>query len=211
MRRSSYLQVLALLAMTIDHIGSVFFPEYVFMRIIGRLALPVFCYGIYKGFEGARRRDRYYLRLLVLSFVSIIPHSLALGDECMNICFSLLAGLVLLQCAEDRRWFYGALVLFMVPFMGVEYGLYGVFLILVFYLMRENKVMQLALTAYMTVVYAAQTGFYLQYFAVIFLPFIVYFDELKERLPVNRMVFYVYYPAHLFMIWGVKMVKAMAF
>ena len=43
------LKLLAMLAMTADHIGAVFFPEIPLLRWIGRLAMPVLCFFIGEG------------------------------------------------------------------------------------------------------------------------------------------------------------------
>ena len=43
------LKLLAMLAMTADHIGAVFSPEIPLLRWIGRLAMPVLCFFIGEG------------------------------------------------------------------------------------------------------------------------------------------------------------------
>ncbi len=45
--RSNYqdfLKVIAIVSMVIDHIGLYFLPEYPIMRLIGRIAMPIFCF-----------------------------------------------------------------------------------------------------------------------------------------------------------------------
>lgn len=48
------LKLLAMLAMTADHIGAVFFPEIPLLRWIGRLAMPVLCFFIGEGLRHTR-------------------------------------------------------------------------------------------------------------------------------------------------------------
>ena len=57
------LKLLAMLAMTADHIGAVFFPEIPLLRWIGRLAMPVLCFFIGEGLRHTRSPRRYLLRL----------------------------------------------------------------------------------------------------------------------------------------------------
>ena len=40
------LKILAMLTMTIDHIGVILLPQYRFLRIIGRLSMPIYAYMI---------------------------------------------------------------------------------------------------------------------------------------------------------------------
>ena len=43
------LKILAMVCMTIDHIGAMLFPQAVWLRVIGRLAFPLFSYCIAEG------------------------------------------------------------------------------------------------------------------------------------------------------------------
>ena len=43
------LKLIAMLTMLVDHIGLLFFPEIMAFRIVGRIAMPLFAYGIAQG------------------------------------------------------------------------------------------------------------------------------------------------------------------
>ena len=74
------LKILALIAMTIDHVGVMLFPESVWLRVIGRLAFPIFAYMIAEGCHYTRSKSRY-----------------------LGLCIGVAALCrVLLQ--EERRW-----------------------------------------------------------------------------------------------------------
>lgn len=45
------LRLLAMLTMLIDHIGVIFFPDDIILRIVGRLAFPLFAWGIARGYR----------------------------------------------------------------------------------------------------------------------------------------------------------------
>ena len=64
------LKLLAMLAMTADHIGAVFFPEISLLRWIGRLAMPVLCFFIGEGLRHTRSPRRYLLRLTGFALLS---------------------------------------------------------------------------------------------------------------------------------------------
>ncbi|MHB1453900.1 MAG: TraX family protein [Saccharofermentanales bacterium] len=70
------LKWLALLFMTIDHTGYYFYPllsepVYYTLRIIGRLAFPIFAFYIVRGFSLTSNRFRYLLRMV---FWALIAH-----------------------------------------------------------------------------------------------------------------------------------------
>lgn len=54
------LKILALLAMTLDHIGYFLLPEVESLRIVGRLAYPIFAYLLVEGCEHTRNKQRYF-------------------------------------------------------------------------------------------------------------------------------------------------------
>ena len=43
------LKIIAAIAMTVDHIGVVIFPNFAILRIIGRIAFPIFAFMIAEG------------------------------------------------------------------------------------------------------------------------------------------------------------------
>ena len=43
------LKIIALIAMTIDHVGLILLPQVELLRIIGRLSFPIFAYMIAEG------------------------------------------------------------------------------------------------------------------------------------------------------------------
>lgn len=83
--------------MLVDHVGLAFFPEADWLRAVGRLAMPLFCYLLAAGFARTGSPDRYAMRLLgwaVLSqpvFWWFDPGPL--GWWSLNVLFTLLLGL----------------------------------------------------------------------------------------------------------------------
>ena len=69
------LKLLALVCMTLDHIG-IFVPRLSWLRSIGRVAFPLYAFLLTEGFRFSRNRGRYALRLGIFALISQIPFSL---------------------------------------------------------------------------------------------------------------------------------------
>ena len=93
------LKIIAIITMLIDHIGAGLFPSQIWLRMIGRLAFPIFAFLICEGFIHTRDVKRYALRLGIFALISEIPfnllHSYYLFDpSAQNIFLTLLIGLL---------------------------------------------------------------------------------------------------------------------
>jgi len=79
---SNWLKIIALIAMTIDHVTWLIFPGYntnqiaIILHIIGRLAFPIFAYCIAEGYHYTKNLKKYALTLLIFSLISHIPYML---------------------------------------------------------------------------------------------------------------------------------------
>ncbi len=71
--------------MFIDHLGVLFFPRVTFLRIIGRLAFPIFAYLIAEGCKHTKNRLRYFLTLSVFGALFQLVYFLFTGSSYMNI------------------------------------------------------------------------------------------------------------------------------
>ena len=117
---SFWLKVIALLTMTIDHIGFAFDIEP--MRIIGRLALPLFCFMIAEGAIHTRSFKKYALRLgIMASVISLaillseyVPFLKNNGFSMRNdgvIFIDLLLGAVAVYLLRQKKWYIKLLAL----------------------------------------------------------------------------------------------------
>lgn len=78
------LKMIAIIAMTIDHLTSVLYPDYptdwriITLHIIGRLAAPVFWYFIAEGYYHTHDIKRYAIRLFAFAVISHFAYNLHL-------------------------------------------------------------------------------------------------------------------------------------
>lgn len=92
-----HLKLIAICTMFIDHMGHTLFPGVMWLRCIGRVAFPIFCFLIAEGCVYTHDRKKYALRLLVFALLSEIPFNLMTGGWVwnpydQNVLWTLLAG-----------------------------------------------------------------------------------------------------------------------
>jgi len=95
--KNDFLKLAAALSMIVDHVGLVFFPQIMPLRIIGRIAFPIFAAGIADGYRHTSNLKMYFYRLLFFGAISQIPFMILFGKNELNIIFSLLLSLVHLR------------------------------------------------------------------------------------------------------------------
>ena len=80
-QNSGLIRLLACILMFVDHAGKMLFPQYPIMRIIGRLAFPMFAYGIAVGAVYTHNPLRYLSRVVLLALISQPLYALGLAHE----------------------------------------------------------------------------------------------------------------------------------
>ena len=65
-----WLKIIALVFMFIDHSGKMLFPGAAEMRILGRIAFPVYVWCMIVGFRRTRSVPRYLLRILLVGLIA---------------------------------------------------------------------------------------------------------------------------------------------
>ena len=104
----SALKGIALVSMLIDHFAAVFYmgsvvyagklfmpySMYIALRLVGRLAFPLFTFLLAEGFRHTRSVEKYLLRLFLFGLLSEIPFDLAFRRTWMswdyqNVFFTL--------------------------------------------------------------------------------------------------------------------------
>lgn len=153
------LKWVAIAAMLIDHTAAVlggWLPPLCsgLMRDVGRIAFPIFAYGIAQGCVYTHSARRYLGRLLLFAVLSEIPYRLALeaGSRSFglhNVFFTLFAGAACCQIvkfcrSKGKHWAWAAVVpvgaiVLLCEILGTDYGGFGVLCVLLPYLFWESK------------------------------------------------------------------------
>ena len=74
------LKIIAAVSMLIDHVGFLFFPNFIIFRILGRLALPIFAFMIAEGCRYTKNKLKYFLTIFILAAICQIVYFLYDGD-----------------------------------------------------------------------------------------------------------------------------------
>ena len=139
------IKLAAMATMLIDHTGAIFFPGVMEMRVIGRIAFPLFCFGIVMGLTYTRSWQKYALRLFIGALIAQPCFMLALGHQLLelNVMFTLLLGLLSIVGMKEKRWYsqiWAPLVCLVIASMQqMDYGWRGVLLIQLMYLAQSSR------------------------------------------------------------------------
>ncbi len=212
------LKMIALGCMVADHIGFVFFPQNIVLRLIGRLSFPIFAFLIAQGFKHTKDVRKYLIRLAVFAVASEIPFDLVVSGKLysaqqQNIFFTLLLGLMALMLYDwfqsRRRLPVAFLSVFTVCFVGqalnASYGFAGVLFIFICYVCREKQVFVpwFILGVCCTAMYAfAASGprwALIQLASLTALPILLRYNGQRGRS--LKFMFYAAYPAHLLILY----------
>ncbi len=220
----SALKLIAIITMLIDHTALLLAPEiplmtvpfftvgsqaitlHYVMRKIGRLAFPIFCFLITEGFSHTRNQKRYAFSLLIFAIISEIPFNvmksgLVFNIETQNIFFTLFLGVLMLYVLENVRSAKAPLLLaiaLVATFLKCDYGLFGVLLVLLIYVLKGRPAVQAILA------YPLLSGGVAALAA--FIPINMYNGErgfIKSKA--MKYAFYVFYPLHITILVVIKL------
>lgn len=147
------LKIIAIIAMTIDHIAWAFVDTYsiagILMHLIGRLTAPIMCFFVAEGYAHTRNAGRYALRLLIFALISWFPfiffeagglpplYMLFQMNMIYTLFLSLLALIVCDQVKEVPIRVLIIIILCLLSAMG-DWPIFGVLYVLAFSKNRGN-------------------------------------------------------------------------
>lgn len=191
------LRIIASICMLLDHIG--YFFDIHILRLVGRLAFPLYVFLMVNGFRHTKSRTKYASRFAVFAVISQIPflmlsncylsaqeffQKLAEGPSFwlshMNVMITLLLGLLVIWSGEALRnnkktrylCLFPAALAFFAYFFGFihsDYGSKGIVMAVVFWLFEDRKL-------WMSI------GMFFAVFHGIFIQIALYFLKTQELL-----------------------------
>ena len=122
---SNTIKMIAIVAMTIDHIAWFLFPGYsrgvvpILMHVIGRITCPIMCYCVAEGYHYTKDINKYTARLFIFAVISHFAYVFALTDfvdwrsfipfyyggvlNQTSVMWSLAWGLVMLRVVHSKK------------------------------------------------------------------------------------------------------------
>ena len=212
---SNQLKLLALLTMTVDHIGVQLLPQYPLLRIIGRLAFPIYAYMIAEGCAHTRNRRKYLLQMSGLALLCQLVYFFAIGSlfQCILVTFTL--SILTIYAIDSETSWHAPAALLAVIFLtvilpqllpgtdyAVDYGLLGVLLPAAVYL-GKTRTQTLLLSVILLSLLALDFGGIQWYGLLALVPLALYSGQRgKWKM---KWLFYLYYPLHLVAIYSISL------
>ena len=218
---SFVLKIIGMISMLIDHIGFVFYDTLP-LRIIGRLAFPIFAFQSVIGFEHTSNKKKHFLKLFLFGLISQIPFSLLYiitkQPMMINVMFTILLGLLSIYTFETfENKINGFIAVFLISIIGealrVDYGLFGILTIFFFYYFKESKVKScvafsllfiLRFILYIIYVDTIDYLFILLATLAALIPICLYNNKEGRK---SKYLFYVFYPLHMIILYLIYLFK----
>lgn len=213
---SNQLKLLALVTMTVDHMGVHLLPQYLLLRMIGRLAFPIYAYFIAEGCAHTKNREKYLLQLAGMALLCQLVCFFAMGSlfQCILVTFTL--SILTIYAIDSGSSVKAAAALCAVVVLtvflpqwlshtdfAVDYGLWGVLLPVAVYLSRQRQQKLLCAAILLSLLALAYGG--IQWLSLLALfPLALYNGQ--RGAPKLKGLFYWYYPLHLAAIYAIGLV-----
>ena len=226
---ANQIKLIAIIAMTIDHIADILFPGFpaepvpILLHIIGRLTAPIMWFFICEGFFYTRNLKKYLLRMFTFAVVSHFAYCFAFGinyipfstGELFNqtsVIWPLAWALVALWINKNGDQFkpwqknllLGVIYIINIP---ADWATIAVLAIVSMYAYRGNLEKQMKEMMIYVVIYALISFVFVnKVYGVISLFVILVYWVLKQYNGQKgkgnwmKWLFYIYYPGHLVVI-----------
>ena len=231
---TAWLKIIALVFMFLDHAGKMVWPSVPELRIIGRIAFPIYVWCMIVGFHYTRSVPKYLLRILLIGVISQPLYNLALKHTWAepNIFLTLFLGLCALWGIREKRylsqiWAPAAAIILAIV-LKADYGWKGVLLFILLYAVRDSRpgiaAVMVAYFLFWGTFYSVTNRFFGLSFNVSTLP--AYLSQpltallrmetyallslpfilirFKSDLKIPRWIGYALYPAHLVLLYALE-------
>lgn len=231
---SFLLKMIGIFTMFCDHTGDAIIGHYSFLNLIGRIAFPLFAFQLTQSYVHTKNLKKFMFRLLLFALISQVPFTLFLTTFTndiyyiinvfslpirlyyLNIGFTMLLSVLAIFALDNIKSKVLSLIIcflmvILAQVLNVDYGAFGVLLILIFYIFRERKLLMnissitLIFSYYfirfLEVPNISSIAYYfpLALFTCFALIFINFYN--RKQGPKVKYLFYAFYPAHLLLLY----------
>lgn len=217
------LKILALIAMTFDHVGLLLLNNYMPFRIFGRLAFPIFAYMIAEGCYYTRNKKKHLAVIFLMGLFCQFAYYLADGSLYQGILITFTLSILCIYAIDWARkqkkwygWIVPLLTIGMVIFLcqglpillpgthyAVDYGLWGVLLPVFVSLSTKRKHKLLFMAAGLVLLSLSMESW--QWYSLFALIPLLFYSGEKGKWN-TKYLFYIYYPLHMLVIYGLTLI-----
>ena len=221
---SNQLKLIAIVAMTVDHLAWTLFPGYdtrwfvLLAHMIGRLTAPIMWFFLAEGYHHTRNLKRYALRLFSLAVISHFAYNFCFGIPLIpfrtgifnqtGVVWSLAWGLVLLWIFDKSHWKQwqqtAAMIGICILTFPCDWSCIAALAVAFMGANRGNFLRQMQWMMVWTAVYALVYFLFLdrfygvvQLFTCLCIPVLKHYNGQRGCWKGMGMLFYAYYPVHL--------------
>ncbi len=231
---SNHLKIIAIIAMTIDHIADLLYPGMpnIFisnvMHIIGRLTAPIMFFFICEGYHYTKNVKNYISRLFIFALISHFAYCFAFGINFIpfstgdifnqtSIMWTLAWAVVALHILhgknnlkEWQKWLL--IILINLITFSSDFSSIAVMAILFMYDRRGNlKSQMISMMAWLTLyalisyLFVSKTYGLIAMTAILVYPLLKNYNGKRGKAKWLKWFFYLYYPLHLIIIGALRL------
>ncbi len=222
---ANHLKLIAILAMTIDHICDLLYPGFptepaaIGLHIVGRLTAPIMWFFVCEGYYYTRNVKKYMLRMGIFALISHFAYCFAFGINMIpfstgifnqtSVMYPLFVAIVVMWMQDNdlpmKNWVKNSLiVLLILSAFPADWSCIAIFAILGMHKNRGNLKKQMTVMFLCVAVYSAVSFFFVsrsyalvQFGVLLVYPFLKMYNGKKGTANWMKWFFYLYYPLHL--------------
>lgn len=221
------LKLIACFSMAIDHIGCILYPNLLILRIIGRIAFPIFAFMIAEGCYYTKNRLKHFLIIFIMAVLMQVVFYFAMNSLSLSIFAIFSFSIILIYLfdsaknnLQDGKNILGSL--FILLFVGLtislyflnkktnimidNYGFYGVIVPVVLYILRmytkRNIWISIAAFALMLIAHVFIANELINLYELIGIGLLCLYNGKRGKYNM-KYFFYVFYPVHIVVIYGI--------
>lgn len=218
MLSGNVLKIIAAISMLIDHIGCLIFPDVKILRIVGRIAFPIFAYMIAQGCRYTKNKWRYFGMIFLMAVVFQVVYGFVSDSLYLSILVTFSLSILMifsLQYLKEEKTPVSALLFSAVVLavyilnkvLTIDYGFWGcmtpVFAALFYDVKKLDKnIVHTAMTALCLILLGIEYGG-VQMYALMSVPLLLIYSGKRGKLKM-KYFFYIFYPVHLVILQGIS-------
>lgn len=228
---SNHLKIIAIIAMTIDHVTDLFYPAFpaqplpIALHILGRLTAPIMWFFVAEGYYYTHNVKKYMLRLGTFAVISHFAYCFAFGNSFIpfresifnqtSVMYPLFIAVLILwlQDTESKHTMLKNIIIFLLVWSAfpADWSCIAVLAIIDIYRNRGNLKRQTFRMMMWVLLYAIVSFFFvskvyglIELFVILVYPLMKQYNGQRGKAAWLKWFFYIYYPAHLIIIGIVR-------